>query len=348
MAKILHIAATPFRFFWEQIKEIISYPKKYLKTEFHWGLYLFVAVFLGVCMAVNYLWLPKGTVDTLLTNQFKGKFLYVPVLFLYYGIPYFIVLIAYSVFLKRYEHFKKAGFWATFAFAFLILAVNLWFWYYQGLAEDISRYFGGKILAYKWIRLTLWNFKSTVFYLIPLLVYWKLFDRDREDLYGFNKKKYNVRPYFTMLAIMLPLIAAVSFLPDFMRAYPQYKPGTAEPYLGVSKWVTVLIFELVYGFDFAFVELFFRGFLVIGLAKWLGKGAVLPMVACYCFIHFGKPFGEALGSVFGGFILGVIAYYSKSIWGGVIAHLGVAWMMEFFGHLQLAFFVDPPPTVVLP
>ena len=348
MASVLNIATAPFRFFWEQIKVILSYQKKYLKEEFNWGLYIFTFVFLLASLFVNYFWMEKGTVDTWLTSQFKGQFIYILVLFAYYGIPYLIVLIAYSLFMKRYDHLKQWGFWATAAFAMLCLAVNLWFWYYQPLAKDLSISLGGQTHAYKWIRLCFWNLKSTFFYCIPLIIFWKLFDRERDDLYGFNKKKYNAKPYFTMLAIMLPIIIAVSFLPDFGRAYPQYKPGTAEPYLGVSNWFTVLIFELVYGFDFAFVELFFRGFLVIGLAKWLGKGAILPMVACYCFIHFGKPFGEALGSIFGGFILGVIAYYTRSIWGGVIAHLGVAWMMEIFGHMQLAFFSEQTPTVVLP
>lgn len=341
MAGILHTLTAPFRFFWQQILEILKYQKKFLKTEFHWGLYTFVVLFLGASLYVNYFWFPDMTFDTWLVRQFKGKFSYIGVLTAYYSIPYLLVLFAWSFFKKEWGYLKKPGFWLSVLFAFVILGVNLWFWYYQRYAEDLSLYFGGRIDAYKWIRLCMWNLKTTFFYFVPILIYWKLFDQRRDDLYGFNKKKFNARPYFTMLAIMLPLIAAASFLPSFQSAYPQYKPGTAEPYLDVSKWVTVLIFELLYGFDFAFVELFFRGFLVIGLAKWLGKGAVLPMVACYCFIHFGKPFGEAASSCIGGFILGVIALDTKSIWGGVIAHLGVAWMMEIFGHLQLNFLMNP-------
>jgi hypothetical protein len=51
-------------------------------------------------------------------------------------------------------------------------------------------------------------------------------------------------------------------------------------------------------------------------------------------LHFGKPMGEAVSSIFGGFILGVIALYSRSILGGVIIHLGVAWLMEFTAWCQ--------------
>ena len=69
--------------------------------------------------------------------------------------------------------------------------------------------------------------------------------------------------------------------------------------------------------------------MVVGLSRYLGKNAILPMVACYAFLHFGKPMWETIGSVFGGFGLGVLAYESKNIYGGLIVHLGVAWGMEF-------------------
>jgi len=66
----------------------------------------------------------------------------------------------------------------------------------------------------------------------------------------------------------------------------------------------------------------------------LGRGAVLTMVVTYCFLHFGKPLGESISSIFGGFILGVVAYETRSIWGGVILHMGIAWMMDLAAYLQ--------------
>jgi membrane protease YdiL (CAAX protease family) len=108
----------------------------------------------------------------------------------------------------------------------------------------------------------------------------------------------------------------------------------AHQYLGVPKWVTVLFFELVYGWDFVATEWIFRGFFVIGMASVMGPRAVLPMVVTYAFLHFGKPLGETIGSVFGGYILGVIALRTGSIWGGIAIHLGVAWLMEIAAFLQ--------------
>ena len=38
------------------------------------------------------------------------------------------------------------------------------------------------------------------------------------------------------------------------------------------------------------------------------------MAATYAALHFGKPMGETISSIFGGYILGVIALYNHSNW----------------------------------
>jgi membrane protease YdiL (CAAX protease family) len=57
------------------------------------------------------------------------------------------------------------------------------------------------------------------------------------------------------------------------------------------------------------------------------------MCVYYITIHFGKPLGETISSFFGGLLLGVIAYRTKSIYGGIIVHLGIAYLMELFAFL---------------
>jgi hypothetical protein len=42
---------------------------------------------------------------------------------------------------------------------------------------------------------------------------------------------------------------------------------------------------------------------------------------------------ETIGSFFGGFILGTIALHTKSIWGGIIIHVGIALLMELLAFL---------------
>jgi membrane protease YdiL (CAAX protease family) len=103
---------------------------------------------------------------------------------------------------------------------------------------------------------------------------------------------------------------------------------------GIYEWVAVLIYEMAYASSFISVELFFRGFLVLGFVRYLRGYAIVPMVACYCFLHFGKPLAETITSIFGGFVLGVFVYKTRNIWGGIIIHMGIALLMELFGYWQ--------------
>jgi hypothetical protein len=99
------------------------------------------------------------------------------------------------------------------------------------------------------------------------------------------------------------------------------------------EWWHKVIFELSYGSDFVGIEFFFRGFLVLAFMRWAGKEAVLPMACFYCTIHFGKPLGECISSYFGGLLLGVVIANTRSVWGGLMVHLGIAWMMELGGYI---------------
>jgi hypothetical protein len=132
---------------------------------------------------------------------------------------------------------------------------------------------------------------------------------------------------------MLPLIAAASMQPDFLAMYPKLKL-IAEVYNETDlHWWHKLLFELSYGSDFIGIELFFRGFLILAFIKWTGKDAILPMACFYCTIHFGKPLGECISSYFGGLILGIVVYNTRSILGGLMVHLGIAWLMEIGGFI---------------
>ena len=135
---------------------------------------------------------------------------------------------------------------------------------------------------------------------------------------------------------MLPFVLVAAFTEGFQASYPIY-PERIVNQLATSqnypKTILVIGYELAYLLDFFTVELFFRGFLILGFIKVLGKEAVLPMAVTYCVLHFGKPMGEAISSIFGGYILGVFAYYSKNIWGGVFIHAGIAGLMELCAFL---------------
>lgn len=165
-----------------------------------------------------------------------------------------------------------------------------------------------------------------------LFILWKIFYRD-DTFFGLTLRQFEWRPYAWMLLIMVPLIAAASTQPDFLHTYPKLKMVTGDISHIRCNGLYKLLFELSYGSDFISIELFFRGFLVLGFVKWAGRDAILPMACFYCTIHFGKPLGECISSYFGGLLLGIVVYHTRSIFGGLMVHLGIAWLMELGGYI---------------
>ena len=166
--------------------------------------------------------------------------------------------------------------------------------------------------------------------IIFLLIIWKINDDD-QPFYGIKTSGVNWKPDWWMLLIMLPLAAAASTQPDFLAVYPKLKLITGDDETWITWWHK-LLFEISYGSDFIIIELFFRGFLILAFIKWAGKDAILPMACFYCTIHFGKPLGECISSYLGGMVLGIVVYNTRSILGGLLIHLGIAWLMELGGY----------------
>ncbi len=150
---------------------------------------------------------------------------------------------------------------------------------------------------------------------------------------GLTKKNFKAGPYFLLLLCLVPLVALASTQHDFLAFYPKAKNTAFINAYAHPLWLWKGLYELSYGLDFLGIELFFRGLLVVGFLRYAGEYAILPMAAFYCTIHFGKPLGECIASYFGGLILGVVAARTRSIYGGLIVHLGLAWMMEFGGWI---------------
>ncbi len=144
----------------------------------------------------------------------------------------------------------------------------------------------------------------------------------------------NWTPYLIMLAAVIPLVSFAATQADFLQTYPKMKLLQLQetPLPGIWQKIG---FQLSYGSDFFTIELFFRGFLVVLVSRLIGPAAILPMAVFYCSIHFGKPVLECISSYFGGLLLGIFACYSQSIYGGIVVHLGLAWMMELAASVAL-------------
>ncbi|MEZ4852321.1 MAG: CPBP family intramembrane glutamic endopeptidase [Bacteroidia bacterium] len=316
----------------QAFKDILAYFKKHVKEEYHPGYYASFVVIVIATIAANYLLFPKHTVETWITNNYYGRELCILIYLVFYGIPYYLVLGLYAWFHKENQVFKSREFWVKSLLGLLLLSVDASFYYYR-YAGNLASY-SGEAYVFRKIAGT---FISFIVIWIPLLIFKKWRDKKQPSLYGLSWKGFNYRPYLLMLLIMVPVVLAASFTQDFIDYYPTLKPRNAGLLKTIPIWLTMTIYEFFYLVDFLWTELIFRGFLVIGMAAVLGRGAVLPMVIIYAFRHFAKPLGETIGSVFGGYILGVIALRSKNIMGGVMIHMGIAFLMEIFAIFHYIF-----------
>lgn len=209
----------------------------------------------------------------------------------------------------------------------LVLAPAIFAWKMTG-SFGFSFSSDGFVNEY-WDTVVYWPLKVLFIVLLLFFVH-RQFDGG-QPFYGVTRRRLTVKPYLLMLLLMMPLIALASTQKNFLQMYPRWQ--NLNFLLRPGKGLYRLLFELSYGTDFFSIELFFRGFLVLAFARFAGKNAILPMAMFYCTIHFGKPMGECISSYFGGMILGIVAYHTRTIIGGFMVHVGIAWMMELGGYL---------------
>lgn len=305
---------------------IIRYLKDYYQTNMDIRLHLLVGIFWGISLAINY----RLDFEDSVIDSYTGNPIIFLWFFLFYAYAYFGTVLIMVIYQRDWAWLKNRKFWMVSVVGLMILALDIGFYNDVDIVKAI---FPPELWLYT--RRCVDRVISLFTNVLPLFILWKILKQPRESFYGLRLKGTDLKPYLLMILAVSPLLFWASFQPDFLRQYPSYRPLGAPQYLEVSNWVTILIYEICYGIDFISIELFFRGFLIIGIGAIIGKKAILPMVVVYSFIHFGKPMGEAISSVFGGYILGIISFYSRHIFGGLIVHLGVAWLMDLFGLLQV-------------
>lgn len=304
------------------IKSVLSLFReigKFIKEDFHLFSYLYTLLFTGMFIFLNY---EFGIYRNFIKpSYYEGNSMfYFPLFYLFF---YFAVAIPTLIFRKDYKTLKNKNFYFKSIFFITLYGLSIGFYAHKNL--QIGSFFYEEN-AY--IIRILSQLKSIVFYFIPLFLLKHFYDRKIEGIYGLTKKTNHIKGYFSLYLMLLPFIILISFTPDFQIAYPQFKPWFYEDIFGLPNWIYTVLFEICYAADFVMTELMFRGALIIGMAAILGRKAILPMVAMYCAIHFGKPLGETISSVFGGYILGALAYQTRHIWGGVIVHILIALSME--------------------
>jgi hypothetical protein len=297
-----------------------TYIREYYRKSFNPFYFSAVLLVLGVLVWLNYGYALESryAAGQTLLRSFTGYY------FLYF-IPFALAFFLQRLFYKNCPHFKQAWFWVILLLAPAFFSFRVNFNFHQSFISDSFSADEQKF----WIYCSNWVVRVFVL-LIPVCIIWLIKDRKQQPFYG-NSPLPAVKPHLLLIAAMLPLIAVASTQNDFLEMYPRVK--ILEQLSLSSKSSRSLLYELCYGFDFISIEFFFRGFLILALWKICGEHCIVPAACFYCTIHFGKPMGEAISSFWGGMLLGIVSYNTKSIRGGLMVHLGIAWLMELGGWL---------------
>ncbi len=307
------------------MKKIIHQLKEFIKEDFDTWIYLWTFIFISSAIAINY----TLRFETKILSNHPDKVVVIFRYFAYYSFAWFAIAIPKLWIKNGLAVFHKRELWVKIIlFLFLISTTSgfkfnpKWF---DFIEDPLAKYYIGKLSS---------QVKCFLLYTLPFILLKLIYDKNLRGYYGLNRNFGNGNTYLTMLLIVAPLVIAASFTPDFLKMYPRYKVWNFEELSIMPQWLATITFESLYVLDFAMTEWMFRGALVIGVVSILGKNAILPMVSVYVFLHFGKPLGETISSMFGGYILGILAYTTRHIWGGVLLHAGIALIMEGMGLFQ--------------
>ncbi len=194
-----------------------------------------------------------------------------------------------------------------------------------GLARFIQVKKYDELYGYVW-----WSFTRFAGYVVvPFAVHKACFPR--ESLLDLGLRLRGLREhawiYLVSLAVVLPATFLVSRSPEFRDYYPFYE-------LTSRSWFDLIAWECLYFAQFLGLEIFFRGFMLSGLRRSLGSGAIFAMIVPYAMIHFHKPYLETCGAVIAGTFLGSLSMRTRSIYAGFFVHITVALMMDTLAILQ--------------
>ncbi len=307
------------------MSSIFKYIQDFYSKEFKLWYFLIIVLLLGVWIYLNYF----HSLENRFAAGGKTKWSNFWGYYFLYLIPFATAFLLQLLFYKDCTYYQNYWFWIILLLAPAFFSFRINFDFHHPIIEKI---WSGDAQIF-WMRCLNWVVRVFAV-LIPVFIIWFIKDSSNQPFYG-TRALDNVKPYLIMLAIMVPLIALASTQKDFLQMYPKAK-FISELDLPSKKWHYV-IYELCYGFDFVSIEFFFRGFLILSLLKICGPHCIVPVACFYCTIHFGKPMGEAISSFWGGLLLGIVSYNTQSVWGGLIVHLGIAWLMETGAWIGLLF-----------
>ena len=156
-----------------------------------------------------------------------------------------------------------------------------------------------------------------VYYLfIPLAAGFLIF-RDKPQDYGIRIGRWKLAIVLTIvtLAVFSLIVYGASKIPEVYAYYHKHS----------INWPPYILGRTLYMFSWEFI---FRGYMLFGLERSIGKSAIFVQAIPFVLLHFGATDLETLITIPEGFILGYLAYKTRSFLPCFIVHIGIDVLMD--------------------
>lgn len=181
--------------------------------------------------------------------------------------------------------------------------------HYHGQSAWLDALLGPRFALYGWFAANLLLLLGAPLLLIRLGL--------REPLSAFGlslgRPRLWARDAALLALVLLPIALLVAHLTPMGAAYPVYRPVLAEPWLLVPS-------TLGWGAYFFAWEFFFRGFLLFGLGRKMGRLAIFVQAVPFVMAHYPKSEAESWLSLGAGLFLGALAWRGRSCLGPWLLH----------------------------
>jgi membrane protease YdiL (CAAX protease family) len=157
---------------------------------------------------------------------------------------------------------------------------------------------------------------NMIYYLfIPLAAGFLLF-RDKPWDYGMRIGRWKLAIVLTTvtLAVFSLIVYGASKIPEVYRYY----------HMSNVNWPQWIFTWALYMFAWEFI---FRGYMFFGLERSIGKSAIFVQAIPFVLLHFGTTDLETLVTIPEGFVLGWLAYKTRSFLPCFIVHIGIHVLM---------------------
>lgn len=151
---------------------------------------------------------------------------------------------------------------------------------------------------------------------IPLAAGFLIF-RDKPWDYGIRIGRWKLAIVLTTVTLVIfsLIVYGASKIPEVYAYYHKHS----------INWPPYILGRTLYMFAWEFI---FRGYMLFGLEKSIGKGAIFVQAIPFVLLHLGATDLETLVCIPEGFLLGYIAYKTRSFLPCFVIHIGIDVLMD--------------------